>query len=150
VAAAIPAAIGILANTFPSGTRARSIAFAIFSAAAPVGAALGSVIGGMLTQETSVGWRSNFFFIAALWLASAGGGILVIEADPHLQGILSENETSEDRRVDWLGAFLVTSGLVLVVFVLSQSQSARDGWRTPCESDLFTWRGIRIILLQIL
>jgi MFS family permease len=137
VAAAIPAAVGILAHTFPSGTRARSLAFATFSAAAPVGAALGSVIGGMLTQETSLGWRSNFFFIAALWLASAGGGLLVIEADPPLRGMLTGDQGSDDRRVDWLGALLVTAGLVLVVFVLSQSQTAKDGWRTPCESCLF-------------
>jgi len=37
-----------------------------------------------------------------------------------------------DRRVDWIGATLVTVGLVLIVFVLGQGEIASQGWRTPC------------------
>lgn len=37
-----------------------------------------------------------------------------------------------DRRVDWIGASLVTVGLVLIVFVLGQGQIASQGWGTPC------------------
>ena len=37
-----------------------------------------------------------------------------------------------DRRVDWVGAFLVTTGLSLIVFVLGQAPSV--GWKTPCMS----------------
>lgn len=36
-----------------------------------------------------------------------------------------------DRRVDWIGAALVTVGLVLIVFVLGQGQIAPEGWKTP-------------------
>lgn len=35
--------------------------------------------------------------------------------------------------MDWLGAFLVTVGLVLVVFALSDGTIAPDGWKTGCE-----------------
>jgi hypothetical protein len=37
----------------------------------------------------------------------------------------------EDHRVDWIGAMLITIGLVLVVFVLSDGSTAPHGWRTP-------------------
>lgn len=42
-----------------------------------------------------------------------------------------------DKRIDWLGAFLVTAGLVLIVFVLGQGESAPQQWRTGCESVCF-------------
>ena len=38
-----------------------------------------------------------------------------------------------DQRVDWLGAFLVTAGLVLIVFVLGQGELAPKQWATPCK-----------------
>ena len=37
-----------------------------------------------------------------------------------------------DKRIDWLGAFSVTAGLVLIVFVLSQGELAPKKWATPC------------------
>jgi hypothetical protein len=45
-----------------------------------------------------------------------------------------DHSEEEDRRVDWFGAFLVTAGLVLVVFVLAQGESAPQQWKTPCMS----------------
>jgi MFS family permease len=51
-AAMLPAALGILAHSFPP-SRARSTAFATFSAGAPIGAALGMVFGGVLTEFAS-------------------------------------------------------------------------------------------------
>ena len=43
--------LGILAHTFPP-SRARSLAFATFSAGAPVGAVFGSALGSVLTEFT--------------------------------------------------------------------------------------------------
>ena len=37
-----------------------------------------------------------------------------------------------DKRVDWIGAFLVTTGLVLIVFVFGQGEVAPRQWATPC------------------
>jgi hypothetical protein len=56
------------------------------------------------------------------------GGILAVDSDVP--------STEPDRRVDWIGAFLVTAGVVLILFVLGQGQLAPHGWRTPCESAL--------------
>jgi hypothetical protein len=44
-----------------------------------------------------------------------------------------DEPSTEDKRVDWIGAFLVTSGLILIVFVLNDSPTARKGWRNPRE-----------------
>lgn len=43
--------LGILARSFPL-SRARSIAFATFAAGAPIGAAFGTVFGGLLAQTS--------------------------------------------------------------------------------------------------
>lgn len=52
------------------------------------------------------------------------GGLISIDKD-----IPSEEL---DKRIDWIGAFLVTAGLVLVVFVLSEGELAPQKWGTPC------------------
>jgi MFS family permease len=49
-AAMVPAALGILANSFPP-SRARSTAFATFSGGGPVGAAFGIVLGGVICER---------------------------------------------------------------------------------------------------
>jgi hypothetical protein len=38
-----------------------------------------------------------------------------------------------DPRLDWPGAVLVTVGLVLLMFVISDGQNAPNGWSTGCE-----------------
>ena len=50
-------------------------------------------------------------------------GYFVFEAD--------EPSTEEDKRVDWIGAVMVTTGLVLIVFVLSDAPTAHKGWKNP-------------------
>ena len=52
-------------------------------------------------------------------------GYFVFEAD--------EPSTEEDKRVDWIGAAMVTTGLVLIVFVLSDAPTAHKGWKNPRE-----------------
>lgn len=49
--AVVPAALGILAETFPPG-RQRAIAFSVFSAGSPLGGVLGFVSGAFLVQFT--------------------------------------------------------------------------------------------------
>lgn len=67
--------------------------------------------------------------MAGLNAAAALGGILSIAPD-------SGEFLPEDKRIDWLGSFLVTAGLVLIVFVLSQGEIAPQRWRTNCTSSV--------------
>ncbi|KAF8750331.1 transporter [Rhizoctonia solani] len=121
-AATIPSAVGILAHEFPPSA-ARSIAFATFSAGAPLGGAIGFVIGGLMTEYTSVRWRGVFYVSAGLAALTILAGALGIHRDTPSE--------EQDRRIDWVGAFLSTAALVLLTFSLAQSSSAPDGWRTP-------------------
>ena len=54
------------------------------------------------------------------------GGLIYIDNDVPSEEV--------DKRIDWLGAFLATGGLVLIVFVLSQGELASQGWATHCKS----------------
>jgi predicted MFS family arabinose efflux permease len=70
-------------------------------------------------------WRTPIFLFSGIALAFMFLGFFVIEKD--------EPSTEEDKRVDWIGAALVTAGLVLIVFVLSDTPTASRGWRNPRE-----------------
>ncbi|CAA7265687.1 unnamed protein product [Cyclocybe aegerita] len=121
-AATIPASLGILAHAFPP-SRARSFAFATFSAGAPLGAVFGSAIGGVLTEFTKKTWRSSFYLLSGLTLLCLFGGMFSFDKDVPSEEV--------DKRIDWIGASIITTGLVLIVFVLSQGEVAPNKWSTP-------------------
>jgi len=54
------------------------------------------------------------------------GGILSIDPD--------QPTDENDRRVDWIGTFLVTAGLFQIIFVLSKGELPLKQWATPSES----------------
>lgn len=70
-----------------------------------------------------------FYVTAALAVVCIAGALVFVEPD--------HPSTELDKRVDWLGAFFVTSGLVLIVFVLSDGEVAPQQWRTPCTQSVF-------------
>lgn len=67
-AASVPSAVAIIAATFEPTSPYRAIAFACFSAGAPIGSGFGSVFGGVFTQYSSIGWRAIFVFQAGMVL----------------------------------------------------------------------------------
>ncbi|KAG2132988.1 major facilitator superfamily domain-containing protein [Suillus clintonianus] len=121
-AASVPSAVGILAHAFPP-SRARSIAFSTFAAGAPIGGAFGMIVGGTVTQLSSQHWRATFYVAAAFSAMCCIGALISFDAD--------KKSTEVDKRLDWIGAVLVTSGLVFIVFVLGQGPLAPQGWKTP-------------------
>lgn len=58
----------------------------------------------------------------------AVGGSLAVDPD--------RPSELKDKRVDWFGSLLITSGLALVTFGLSDGPYAPQGWRTICEYPL--------------
>ncbi|KAH9031333.1 efflux transporter [Lactarius pseudohatsudake] len=138
-AALIPASVGILAKAFPPGP-SRPIAFSIYSAGAAIGGVLSYTSGSVLTQLTKPTWRSPMFLFAGVSFAWMMLGLFAFEED--------KPSTEEDKRVDWIGAALITAGLVLIVFVLSDLPSARKGWKSPYIISLFVV-GVLFVLLFI-
>ncbi|KAH7107765.1 putative efflux transporter [Auriculariales sp. MPI-PUGE-AT-0066] len=129
-AATIPAALGILAHAFPPG-RARSLAFACFSAGAPLGGVVGWVVAAPLVQFSSPTWRTPFYLMAGLGLLLGVAAFFVIDNDNQPALSSDGTEGGADRSIDWVGAALITTGLVLLTFALAQGEVAEQGWKTP-------------------
>ncbi|MFD1713759.1 MFS transporter [Amnibacterium flavum] len=110
-----PAALALLTVTFPSG-RERNTAFAVFGAIAGAGAAVGMVLGGVLTEFADWRWclLVNVFFV----IVGVIGGAL----------FLDESRAEGDNRYDVLGAVTVTLGLGSLVYGFSL---AEGGWGQP-------------------
>ena len=85
-------------------------------------------------------WRSSFYTLTGLVFLILLSGLYSIDPD------LPSLET--DKRVDWIGAFLVTTSLVLIVFALGQGGIAPRQWATPCMSELKVfWDGYNYNIL---
>jgi EmrB/QacA subfamily drug resistance transporter len=109
-----PAALSIVLITYREGHE-RNIALSIWGAVAAGGAAVGVLLGGIITQY--FGWRWNFFInvpIAAIVLAGAWKLVPKHESE----------ETHTD--LDLPGAVSVTAGLMLLVYGLVRAPS--HGW----------------------
>jgi EmrB/QacA subfamily drug resistance transporter len=109
-----PAALSIVLITYREGHE-RNIALSIWGAVAAGGAAVGVLLGGILTQY--LGWRWNFFInvpIAAIVLMGAWKLVPKHESE----------ETHND--LDLPGAVSVTAGLMLLVYGLVKAPTL--GW----------------------
>jgi len=109
-----PAALSILMNTFPQGTP-RTHALAAWGAVGGAGAAVGVLLGGVLTEL--LGWQAIFFINLPIGVA------LVIAAR---RMIPADTRTPQWRGLDLPGASLATASLAAIVFALSQA--ADIGW----------------------
>jgi EmrB/QacA subfamily drug resistance transporter len=110
-----PAGLSMLMTTFREG-RERNLALGIWGAASGSGAAVGVLLGGLLTSYLS--WSWNFFINVPV-------GIAVIALTPSLLTESTGNEPGR-RHFDFVGAGAVTSGLMLVVYALTRATA--DGW----------------------
>jgi EmrB/QacA subfamily drug resistance transporter len=112
-----PATLAIISAAFQHDVAERNKAFGIWGAVAGSGAAAGVLLGGILVEY--LGWEWIFFVNVPV-------GIGILALTPWL---ISESRIEgADRRVDALAAVLVTSGLVL--FVYAMSEAPREGWFT--------------------
>ncbi|RDL29788.1 MFS multidrug transporter-like protein [Venustampulla echinocandica] len=123
-AATIPSAIGIIGYTIPPG-RVKTYSFAFYSGGAPAGQVLGNLLGGLISEYTS--WKVVFFAIAGVSFIVGIIAIFVIPKEPASKA--PSDDQPRASGVDWTGAFLFTSGTLLLLIALSQGVS--QGWRTP-------------------
>jgi EmrB/QacA subfamily drug resistance transporter len=109
-----PAALSIITTTFDEGAE-RNKALGIWGAMGGSGAAVGVLLGGILTK--ALGWEWIFFVNVPV-----GAAVLLTT-----RSIVKESRAgSATRHFDALGAVLITSALSLLVFALTQAN--RVGW----------------------
>jgi EmrB/QacA subfamily drug resistance transporter len=109
-----PSALSIITTTFEEGAE-RNKALGIWGAMGGSGAAVGVLLGGVLTKW--LGWEWIFFVNVPV-------GVFVLA---WTRSIVRESRAGDAaRHFDALGAVLVTSGLSLLVFGLTQAN--RVGW----------------------
>jgi EmrB/QacA subfamily drug resistance transporter len=118
-----PAALSLLMTTFAEG-RERNLALGIYGAASGSGAAVGVLLGGVLTSYLSWSW---IFFI----------NVPVAVAAILLTPVLLRESRADlaHRHFDFPGAVAVTSGLMLLVY--ATSRAAIHGWGAPSTLVLF-------------
>jgi EmrB/QacA subfamily drug resistance transporter len=122
-AIAAPAALALIATTFPAGPR-RNTAFSVYAAMSGVGAAIGLLLGGWLTGLTPhlfglnvEGWRLTFLINVPI-------GLIGAFAAPRL---LKESETGRGQ-LDLPGALTGTLGLVSLVYGINRAGQQQYGW----------------------
>ena len=108
-----PAALSILSTTFAEG-RERNIALGVWGAVGGFGAAAGVLLGGILTDALSWEW---IFFV------NVPVGVAAFALAPFL---LKESRDARVKTFDVPGAVLVTSGLSLLVYAITEA--GREGW----------------------
>ena len=110
-----PAALSLITVTFTDG-KERAQAFGMLGAISGVGAAIGLVMGGWLTQDFS--WRWCLFvniIMAAVAFAAA-------------IPLLHESKAHGNTKYDIPGAILATMGLTSVVYGFTNAAKTGQGW----------------------
>src|SRR5215203_5373842 len=122
-----PAALAILMTTFQEG-RERNTALGVWGAVGAFGAVAGVLLGGILTDLLSWEW---IFFI------NVPVGLAAVALTPLL---LAESRDTEVRSFDAPGAVLVTSGMVTLVYTITQAN--QYGWGSVETIGLFSLAGV--------
>jgi EmrB/QacA subfamily drug resistance transporter len=123
-----PAALSIISTTFEEGAE-RARALGVWAAIAIGGAALGLVLGGLLTQLLS--WPWIFFVNVPVGIATF---VLALRLIPE-----SRDEHAH-RAFDVAGAVSVTGGLMSLVYAIVKAETA--GWGSATTIGFFTLSAI--------
>ena len=124
-----PAALSILTTTFAEG-RERNAALGAWGAVGAFGAVAGVLLGGVLTDLLS--WQWVFYVNVPVSVAA-------FAIAPRL---LAESRDARAHGFDLPGAALVTTGLVVLVYTLTQANA--NGWASGRTLGLF---GVAAVLL---
>jgi EmrB/QacA subfamily drug resistance transporter len=108
-----PAALALIATTFPQG-QARNRAMGVYAAMSVAGGAVGLIAGGLLTSYAS--WRWVLFVNVPIGLAAALAAPRVLPESPAQRG-----------RFDLPGAITGTGGIAALVYGLVNAATTPDG-----------------------
>lgn len=126
-----PAALSLISVTFTE-SRERARAFAVYGALSGGGAAIGLVMGGILTEYASWHWTLLVNVPIAI--------VAVILAIPYVR----ESRATGDTKYDIPGAITSTLGLVSLVYGITQAES--QGWN---GTTTLVFMGLGIGLLAV-
>ncbi len=136
-----PAALSLITVTFTE-PKERAKAFGVFGALSGGGAAIGLIVGGVLTEYTSWRWCLGVNVPVALLVAAA--------ALP----LVKESKAHGDTRYDVPGVLLATTGLFALVYGFTEAARAENpddptstavqGWGHPST---VTWLVAAVVLL---
>ncbi|MFE2567130.1 MFS transporter [Streptomyces mirabilis] len=110
-ALAAPSALALITTTFPAG-KSRNTAMGVYAAMGGVGATVGLLLGGTLTDILD--WRWVFFVNIPIGLAVLAGTRTLVEAERH------------PGRLDVPGAITGTGGLIALVYGITRG--GEHGW----------------------
>lgn len=126
-----PAALSIVLVSYKEG-HGRNVALSVWGAVASGGAAVGVLLGGVITQY--LGWRWNFFINVPIGLV-----VLVLA-----YRLLARHESEETNTgIDLFGAISVTAALMLLVYAFTKAPSY--GW--SAASTLLFFAGSLVLFL---
>ena len=136
-----PAALSLVTVTFTE-PKERAKAFGVFGALAGGGAAIGLIVGGVLTEYTS--WR---------WCLGVNVPVAIIVALAAIP-LVHESKAHGDTRYDIPGVLLATVGLFSLVYGFTEAARAKNpgdpssravqGWGAPST---VTWLALAVVLL---
>jgi EmrB/QacA subfamily drug resistance transporter len=116
-----PAALSLITTSFPEGPE-RTRAIGLYGSISSVGFVAGQVLGGVLVEWTS--WR-------AVFLVNVPVGLVAAAFAPKVLGH-SGRDRARREPLDVRGALLITAGIALIVFAVSQG-------------DVFGWTSLPVL-----
>lgn len=133
-AAFLPTGVQLIGSAYRPGPR-KNIVFSIYGSAAVAGFFIGIFFAGVIAQYTQFGW---YFWIGAILTAlTLFPAFFCIPDDGH------ERRKDNNLKMDWIGSAAIISGVVLLVFAITES--AHAGWRNAYIPTLFT---VSILILS--
>ncbi|HEU5428142.1 MAG TPA: MFS transporter [Actinocrinis sp.] len=130
-----PAALSLITVTF-TDVKDRAKAFGVFGAISGVGAAIGLVLGGLLTQYTS--WR------VCLYVNIAFAAIAFILAVP----LVKESKAEGNTRYDVPGTLLSSIGIGALVYGFTEA--AKSGWSSTSALLSFSIAAVLLVGFVVL
>jgi EmrB/QacA subfamily drug resistance transporter len=112
-----PAALSLITVTFTEA-RERATAFGVYGGIAGGGAAIGLILGGVLTQ---ISWRLCLYVNVPIAILTVVGSLAFVR----------ESKATGSTSYDLPGALTVTGGLVALVFGFTEAAKAGVGWLNP-------------------
>ena len=125
-----PAALSLLTVAFTE-PKERARAFAVYGGISGGGAAIGLILGGLLTQYAS--WRWTLLINVPFAIFAALGALRVVR----------ESRSPSNHGYDLPGAATVTGGLLALVYGFTKAGT--DGWSSSTAVTLFALAGVLLV-----